>query len=98
VRVTIDSVLVRDKDLATADLDGCAAVLNVRAGAYFGFNGVATEIWHILSEPRRVGDIFDTLSKSHDVDTATLSRDVLPFLKKLLEQGLAREIGGKGRQ
>ena len=57
--VTIDSVLVRDKDLAAADLDGHVVVLSVPAGAYFGFNGVASEIWHMLSEPRRVGEIFD---------------------------------------
>ncbi len=43
--VTIDSVLVQGKDLATADIDGGVVVLSVRAGAYFGFNGVASEIW-----------------------------------------------------
>ena len=92
VSVTIDSVLVRDKDLAAVDIDGCVAVLSVRAGAYFGFNGVASEIWHMLSEPCRVGEIFDTLSQSHDVDAATLSRDVLPFLQTLIERRLAWQI------
>lgn len=90
--VMIDSVLVRDKDLAAADLDGRVVVLSVRAGAYFGFNGVASEIWHMLSEPCRVGEIFDALSQSHDVDAVTLSRDVLPFLQTLIEQRLARQI------
>ena len=94
--VTTDVVLVRDKSLAAADLDGCIVLLNVRAGAYFRFNGVATEIWHLLAEPCQVGEIFDALSQTHNVDTATLSRDVLPFLQRLLEQGLAREIDRKG--
>ena len=60
--VTIDSVLVRDKDLDATDLNGHVVVLNVPAGAYFGFNGVASEIWHFLSEPRRVGEIFNEVS------------------------------------
>ena len=67
-------------------------VLSVDAGTYVSFNGVASDIWQMLSEPRRVGDIFDTLSQSHDVDAATLSRDVLPFLQRLIERRLARQL------
>jgi Coenzyme PQQ synthesis protein D (PqqD) len=92
VSITIDSVLIQDKELAAADLDGRVIVLSVRAGAYFGFNGVASEIWHILSEPRSVGELFDTLSQNHDVDATTLSRDVLPFLQTLIEQRLVLQI------
>lgn len=92
VGVTIDSILVRDPTLAAADLDGRVVVLSVDAGTYVSFNGVASDIWQMLSEPRRVGDIFDTLSQSHDVDAATLSRDVLPFLQRLIERRLARQL------
>ena len=94
--VTIDSILVRDQTLAAADLDGRIVVLSVDAGAYVSFNGVASEIWHMLSEPCRVGEIFDTLSQNHDVDSAALSRDVLPFLQRLIERRLARQIDRDG--
>jgi hypothetical protein len=96
VRVTIDSVLVQDNQRPAAELDGSVVVLSTDAGAYFGFNRVASEIWRMLSEPRRVGEIFDALSQSHDVDTDTLSRDVLPFLQRLIEQRLARQIDRDG--
>jgi ActR/RegA family two-component response regulator len=92
--VTADSVLVRDQTLAATDLDGRVVVLNVHADAYVSLNGVASEIWHMLSEPRRVGEIFEALSRSHDVDAATLSRDVLPFLQGLIERRMARQIEG----
>ena len=94
--VTIDSVLVQDKNLPAADLDSGVVVLSVDAGAYFGFNDVASEIWRMLSEPRRVGEIFDALALSHDVDNTTLSRDVLPFLQTLIEQRLARRVDPDG--
>jgi hypothetical protein len=94
--VTIDSVLMQDKDLVAADVDGCVVVLSKRAGAYFSLNGVASEIWHILSEPRRVDEIFSALSQSHDVDAAALSRDVLPFLQTLIDRQLARQIDRDG--
>ena len=96
--VTIDSLLVQDKEPKSADLDGGAVVLSVRAGSYFGFNRVATEIWNMLAEPCRVGQIFDSLSERHDVDAETLARDVTPFLQQLVEHRLVRVINsGEGR-
>jgi hypothetical protein len=96
VSVTINSVLVQGRDLSTADLDGGVVVLSVRAGAYFGFNGVASEIWQFISEPCRVGEILSALSQSHDVDAATLSRDVLPFLQTLIDRELALQVDQDG--
>jgi ActR/RegA family two-component response regulator len=94
VSVTIDSVLVRDQTLAATDLDGRIVVLNVHTDTYVSLNSVASDIWSMLSEPRRVGDIFDALSQTHDVDGETLSRDVLPFLQHLVERRLALRLDG----
>jgi ActR/RegA family two-component response regulator len=94
VGVTIDSVLVRDQTLPAADLDGRVVVLNIHTNSYASLNAVASDIWNMLSEPRRVADIFDALSQSHDVDADTLSRDVLPFLEHLIERRLARHVSG----
>jgi hypothetical protein len=96
VSVTIDSVLVQGRDLSTADLDGGVVVLSVRAGAYFGFNGVASEIWQIISKPCRVGEILSALSQSHEVNATTLSRDVLPFLQTLIDRELAQQVDPDG--
>ncbi|HEX7562955.1 MAG TPA: PqqD family protein [Bradyrhizobium sp.] len=66
--------------------------MSVRAGSYFGFNEVASEIWNMLAEPCRVGQIFAALSESHGVDAETLARDVTPFLQTLVEHRLVRVI------
>jgi hypothetical protein len=92
LNVSIGSVLVRDEEPRTANLEDRVVVLSVRAGSYFGFNRVASEIWHMLAEPRRVGDILDALLESHDIDADTLDRDVTPFLLTLVEQRLVRVI------
>jgi len=88
--VTVDSILVRENELAMADVDGRAVVLSLGAGSYFDFNRIATEIWDMLAEPRRVDEIFRRLSDQHDVDAATLARDVTPFLQTLLNERLVR--------
>jgi len=98
LNVSVDSLIVQDKKLATADMGGRVVVLSLRAGAYFDFNRVATEIWCMLAEPCRVGKIFDSLSGRHAVDEETLARDVTPFLQTLLEQRLIRTIAPEEMQ
>jgi len=90
--VTIDSILVHESEPKAAVLDSGVVVLSVRAGAYFSFNSVASEIWTMLAEPCRVGGIFDRLAQSHAVDAQTLARDVTPFLQELLAHRLVRLV------
>lgn len=94
MRLSIDSgsILVQDTQLDATNLDGRVVVLSVRAGAYFDFSPVASEIWNMLTRPRRVVEIFDTLAQSHEVDAATLPRDVLPFLQTLIDERLVRLV------
>jgi hypothetical protein len=92
LRVTIESILVQDSEPVGADLDGGSVLLSLRAGAYFSFNPVASEIWQMLAEPCQVGQIFATLSDGHDVDAQTIARDVTPFLQTLVDQRLVRVI------
>jgi coenzyme PQQ synthesis protein D (PqqD) len=90
--VTIDSVLVRENESAAVDVDGRVVILSVRAGSYFDLNQVATEIWHMLTEPCRVREIFHSLSRQHEVDAETLVRDVTPFLQALVTHRLVRVV------
>jgi hypothetical protein len=92
LRLTNNSILVRDAEPTTAALDQGVVVLSVRAGSYFSFNAVAGDIWTLLAEPRSVGEILDALALSHDVDAATLVGDVTPFLQTLVERRLAQVI------
>jgi hypothetical protein len=90
--VTLDSVLVHDKEPRAAELDGEVVLLSLREGAYFGFNDVASDIWRMLAEPCRVGQMFDALLQSHDVDAGMLVRDVTPFLQTLVDHRLLRMV------
>lgn len=90
--VTIDSILVQNRELTAASVDGRIVVLSASAGAYYDFNTVATEIWSMLTEPCPVSRIFYCLSNQHNIDAETLARDVTPFLQNLVEQGLAKLV------
>jgi hypothetical protein len=92
LRVTIESILVQDSEPVGADLDGGSVLLSLRAGAYFSLNPIASEIWRMLAEPCRVGQIIASLSDGHDADAQTVAGDVTPFLQTLVDHRLVRVI------
>lgn len=92
MRVTIESILVRDNEPVGTDLDGGSVLLSLRAGAYFSFNPIASEIWQMLAEPSRVGQIFASLSDGYSVDAQTVAHDVTPFLQSLVDHRLVRVV------
>lgn len=96
--VTVDTIVVQDGEPIPATIEEETVVLSMRASAYFGFNRVGTEIWTMLTQPRCVGEIFDLLSQSHDVDADTMTRDVTAFLDALIKRRLLRVVdSGKDR-
>lgn len=90
--ISPDTLLVQDSEPIPATVDDEVVMLSVRAGAYFSLNGVGSEIWNLLREPRSVGDVHQSLASLYDVDDQTLRRDVDSFLQAMLERGLLRIV------
>ena len=42
-----DSVIVQEDEPVAAEVDGEVVMLSERAGAYFGLDGIASEIWRL---------------------------------------------------
>ena len=80
--------LVQDSEPVSATIQGGVVLLSVRAGAYFKLNRVGAEIWNMLTEPRRAGEIIDVLAQNYGADNGTVSRDVTPFLAMLIQHQL----------
>ena len=90
--LTVNSILVQEAGLSATEVDGRFVVLSVQAASYFDFNKVASEIWNLLSRPRRVDEILQELSLHHDVDIEVMARDVVTFLQSLVAQNLVRIV------
>ena len=90
--VTADTILVRDGEPASVILDENVVLLSVQRGAYFHLNRVGSQIWNMLLEPRRVAEICDALAATHEVDRATMNKDVVDFLHALLDRHLVRVV------
>lgn len=98
MNLTVSSVLVQETGLSAAERDGRVVVLSLQAASYFDFNTVASEVWGMLSTPRRVDDILQELSQHHDVDIEIVTHDVMSFLQSLVTQRLVRIVAVEDAQ
>lgn len=84
----IDVTVARGDDLVSCDLDGDTAVLHLKCGIYYTLNPVATTVWTLIEEPRRVGDVHTSLLERYAIDADTCASDLQSFLQDLFAHGL----------
>ena len=76
------------KDQASSDLGGEVAILDLKAGVYYGLDAVGARIWSLIQEPRTVNEIRDILLEEYEVEPEHCERDVLALLRRLADEGL----------
>lgn len=86
--ITSESVVVQAPDQLTSDLSEEAVVLNLRDGVYYGLDAVGARIWELLSEPRAVAEVRDTLVAEYEVDRERCEQDLITLVSDLAENGL----------
>jgi hypothetical protein len=82
------STVVAASDQVSSDLGGEVAILNLRAGMYYGLDDVGVRVWQLLQKPSVVGDIQDTIAQEYEVEPARARDDVLALLKQMADEGL----------
>ncbi len=88
VGISKDSIVVVSQDQVSCDLSGESAILNLKAGVYYGLNGVGTRIWKLIHEPKKVCEIRDAILAEYEVEPDRCEIDILALLQKLIENGL----------
>jgi hypothetical protein len=86
--IDMESEVVAISDQVSADLQGEAVVLSLADATYYGLNDVGARIWELVQEPRRVGDVLDSLVAEFDVDASQCRSDLMAFLDDLQGWGL----------
>ncbi len=87
-RITLNSVVVLSKDQVSCDLAGEAAILNLKAGKYYGLDEVGARAWSLLRVPRPIHEIKKTLLDEYEVKPEQCERDLLALFLKLENEGL----------
>jgi hypothetical protein len=82
------STVVAAKDQVSSDLGGEVAILDLKAGVYYGLDAVGARIWSLIQEPRTVNEIRDILLEEYEVEPERCERDLLVLLQRLADEGI----------
>ncbi|AIQ11467.1 metallophosphoesterase [Paenibacillus durus] len=88
--LSIDTVLVQCEGNIVSDMDGEKVMLSIQQGKYFNLGQVGGDIWSIISTPRSVKEIIESLQQIYEIDADICEQDVIPFLQSLLKEDLIR--------
>jgi len=75
-------------EVASAELQDEAVLLNLKDGVYYGLNPVGSRVWELVQEPRTVGEVCDTIASEYDVEPDRCERDVVSLVQELAASGL----------
>ncbi len=84
------SIVCASADQVSCDLDGEAAILDLKQGVYYGLNTVGAAVWALIAEPRRVDEIERAVLAEFDVTPEQCHRDLYELLNELAARGLLR--------
>ena len=76
------------KDQVSSDLGGEVAILDLKAGVYYGLDAVGARIWSLIQEPITVNEIRDILLEEYEVEPERCEHDLLALLRRLADEGL----------
>jgi hypothetical protein len=79
---------VAAKNQVSSDLGGEVAILDLKAGVYYGLDAVGARIWSLIQEPRTVNEIRNILLEEYEVEPERCERDLLVLLQRLANEGL----------
>lgn len=82
------TTIVATEGILSTELEEETVLLDRETGTYYGFNEVATQVWHCVQEPRTVDEVIEILVTEYDVDPDRLEADLDGFLQELRDAEL----------
>jgi PqqD family protein of HPr-rel-A system len=83
----------RDAELPFQQLDEELIVVDPKSRQVHLFNETAARIWELLSAPRSLAELADTLAEEYDADDDELRTAISECLSGLSDKGLIAAVG-----
>ena len=90
------SIVAVSEGQVSSDLANEVAILDLKSGMYYGLNEVGSRIWQLISEPKTVGEVYETLLEEYEVEHERLEQDLIDVLQQLADRGLIEVRDGTG--
>jgi hypothetical protein len=92
--ISLDSTVVAAQDQVSSEIGDEVAILDLKAGTYYGLDAVGARVWELVQEPQRVREIRRILLEEYEVEPERCGRDLLALLQRLAYEGLVEVRGG----
>jgi len=89
-KLNLDSVVVRNEGLMSADVGQAVVILHMDQSSYFDTEGVGADLWRLLESPVRIRALLEEMQTRYSVAADDCARDVLAFLENALNEGLIK--------
>lgn len=80
------TVIRRNPDLVSTDLDGEVVLMSIEQGNYYGLERTARRIWEMLEQPQALDALCVQLSREYDAPSEVIESDVKTFLGKMAKE------------
>lgn len=91
--MNLESIIHASPNQVSCELEGEAAILNLKSGVYYGLDPVGAVVWKLIGQPRTVASIRDAMVEQFEVDAARCEGDLFVLLDKLAAEGLIEVRG-----
>ena len=88
----LDKRLAKSERFAWRVIEDEAVLLDRDEAEVLRLNAIGTEIWQALDGARSIAEIINQIHQSFDVDRKTAEKDVLRFMKELVNREMVEEI------
>lgn len=79
------TILVRNPDLISTNMDGDTVMMSIERGEYFGLGGIGGFVWDLLETPISVEALIQAVCNEYEVEEAKCESDILHFADLLLK-------------
>jgi hypothetical protein len=93
IPIPLQAIIRATGQHVSCNVEDETVILSLKNGSYFGLDPIAAEIWELIQEPRRVGEVRDRLLEEYDVDPEQCTRDLLGLLDQLAAWDLVEVVG-----
>lgn len=88
VPIALDATVVVSDAQVSCRLEDEVAIVNVKAGIYYGLDPVGARVWELIATPQTVRTLRDALVAEYAVEPARCEGDLLALLGDLARAGL----------
>lgn len=86
----VSGTFVADPEVVASEVDGGAALLDLRSSQYYGLNPVGAFVWDQIQTPKTLDALAAAVAEAFDVEASACRADIAGLLAQFESAGVVR--------